>query len=77
MDGPNSWRQATVKIYTGYGSGYTRGDIRDISVSNLRTTYSQHSVFCNAEVENVTLRNVTAENGAPMHLDFPDGITVI
>lgn len=76
MDGPDSWRQATVKIYTGYGSGYTRGDIHDITVSDIRTTYAQYSVFCNAEVENVLLRNITAENDAPMRLDFPQGITI-
>ena len=76
MDGPQSWRQSTVKIYTGYGSGYTRGDIHNITVSNVRTTYSEYSVFCNAEVENVLLRNVTAENGAAMKLEYPDGITI-
>lgn len=77
MDGSDSWRQSTVKIYTGYGSGYTRGDIHNIHVSNVRTVYSQYSVYCNAEVENVALRNVTAENGALMQLDYPEGIQIL
>ncbi len=75
----NPHREATVKIYTGYGTYCVKGDIRDISVKNVRGCYADYAVYSNAEAENVTLENITHENenAEAIKLDFPEGFTVI
>ncbi len=69
-------REATVKVYTGYGSGYTKGDIKDITISNVTALYAKNAFYCNAEVENVILENVTNDNGDTLRIDYPDGIVI-
>lgn len=76
MNIENPYREATVKIYTGYGSGYTKGDLHNISVSDVQSVYAENAVFCNAEVENVTLKNIAHIDGKAFRLDYPDGITI-
>jgi len=68
------YNQATVKLYTGYGSGYTPGDLHDITVNGVVCRFSQYPVYCNAEVERVKLSNIRSENGNHNKLDFPEGI---
>ncbi len=55
-------RESTVKIYTGYGSGYTKGDIHHITVRNIRSRIAQYAVQILAEAENVETENITQEN---------------
>jgi len=56
------YRESTVKIYTGYGDGYNQGDLHDISVRNVTARMSKYAVQTNAEIENVTLENITQLN---------------
>ncbi len=76
-----SWRdpynEATIKIYTGYGSGYNAGDLHDITVQNVVSRFSKHPVLCNAEVRNVKLCRIISECGNEMRLDYPDGIEIV
>ncbi len=51
-------REAVVKIYTGYGSGYKSGNISNISVSNIVSKGAKYAVLVDAEVKNVFLTNV-------------------
>ncbi len=70
-------RECVVKIYTGYGSGYTKGDLHHISVRDVHASYANHTVYCNAEVMDVALERITHPNPAKaMKLDHPEGITV-
>ncbi len=77
-DLPKEIREATIKIYTGYGTGYTKGDISDITVKNVSALYARSAIQSNADVERVTLENIThADSEKPaISLDFPDGYTV-
>ncbi len=56
---PEGGREATVKIYTGYGNGYRAGDLHDITVKNIRARQSKYAVLLAAEVENVKTENIT------------------
>ena len=55
-------REATVKIYTGYGDGYNKGDIYDISVKNVVSNFSKYAVMVDCEPENLTLESITQNN---------------
>lgn len=55
-------REATVKIYTGYGDGYNEDDISNIIVDGVETLISDYAVMCNAKVNNVTLKNIKKIN---------------
>ncbi|MBQ2742690.1 MAG: hypothetical protein IJF32_07795 [Oscillospiraceae bacterium] len=70
-------REATVKIYTSYGGGYKKGDIHDIYVKNVTSTYSDSAVYCNAEVENITLEGISGSGKNVINLDFPEDIKII
>lgn len=48
-------REAVVKIYTGYGSGYKAGNISNISVSNVIANGARCAVMVKAEVRDVVL----------------------
>lgn len=74
----DEWRESTVKIYTGYGNGYTDGDIHDIYVKNVRSLYAQNAVYCNTAVKNVTLENISHTNPQQrIKLDYPDNVKVL
>lgn len=66
------WREATVKVYTGYGSNYTKGDIHDIKVSDITSVYSDHAFLSNADVENAVLEKICGN----IKLEFPDGYEI-
>ena len=54
-----SSREACVKIYTGYGKGYIKGNLRNISVSNVISTGSKYAVMVKAAVKDVYFSNIT------------------
>ncbi len=76
---PKEIRAATLQIYTGYGTGYTKGDISDISIKNVSAIYAHNTIRSNADVERVTLENITHADPekAALSLDYPDGYTII
>ena len=55
-------REATVKIYTGYGDGYNPGDIHDIKVENVTSQKAKYAVMVAADVENVSFENIVQKN---------------
>ena len=65
-----SERQAVVKIYTGYGGGYKKGDISDVSVKNVTANGAKYAVLIEAETENLLLENIThpVPENAVVHL---------
>ena len=78
-DLPKEIREATIKIYTGYGTGYIKGDISDITVKNVSALYARSTIHSNADVERVTLENIThSDKEKPaLLLEYPDGYTII
>ena len=76
MGAAEPWREATVKIYTGYGRDYTPGDLHHITVENVHGVYANNALYCNAQVENVVLKNITHDEDRAILLDYPEGITV-
>ena len=60
-------REATVKVYTGYGDGYVKGDIHDIRISNVTSKKAKYAVMVACEAENLTTENIVQNN--------PDGKT--
>lgn len=72
------WREAAVKVYTGYGSGYNPGDLHHITLKNIRSTYSDCAVYCNAQVENVVMEDIAhKEEAKRLRIDHPDGIEMV
>ena len=77
QEGETPFRESTVKIYTGYGSGYTKGDLSNITVSDVSGAYADNAFYCNADVDNIVLRNITHAKSEALRIDFPQGITVL
>lgn len=73
--GSGCWREATVKIYTGYGGQAVQGDIHDITIRCVESTYADYGVYCNTPVAGGYIEGVTAAH-TPVRLDFPEGFTV-
>ena len=53
------------------------GDRHHISVKNVHGTYSNYALYCNAQVADVTLENITHAKNQPIHLDHMEEITVL
>lgn len=53
-----SQREAVVKIYTGYGSGYKKGNLSNICVSDVVSTGARYAVMVKADVKDVAVRNI-------------------
>ena len=51
-------REATVKVYTGYGDGYVKGDIHDIKISNVTSEKAKYALMVACEAENLTVENI-------------------
>ncbi len=51
-------RYSVVKIYTGYGDGYKKGNLRNISVKNVVSQGADYAVEINADVEDVELEDI-------------------
>jgi len=59
-----SSREACVKIYTGYGAGYRKGNLRNISVSNVVSNGARYAVMVKASVRDVRftgIKNLNAD----------------
>lgn len=72
-------REATVKIYTGYGTNYTAGDLHDIVIEDIESHISQYVFLCNARVKAVLVRNAKQNlvGGELMNSVYNDDITVL
>ena len=55
-------REATVKVYTGYGDGYVKGDIHDIKISNVISQKAKYALMSACESENLTFENIVQNN---------------
>lgn len=55
-------REATVKVYTGYGEGYHSGDIHDIKISDVTSEKAKYALIIACEAENITVKNITQNN---------------
>lgn len=55
-------RKSTVKVYTGYGNGYSSGDIHHIKVKNVTGKTSRYAFELGAEVEDLSLENIVQNN---------------
>ena len=64
-----SSRESCVKIYTGYGSGYSKGNLRNISVSNVISRNARYAVIVKADVKDVSFTGIRQMNKKrPSHL---------
>ncbi len=55
-------REATVKVYTGYGDGYNAGDIHDIKICDVTSEKAKYALMVNCETENLTAENIMQNN---------------
>lgn len=60
-------REATVKVYTGYGEGYRSGDIHDIKISSITSEKAKYAFLIHCETRNLTVENLVQNN--------PEGVT--
>ena len=51
-------REACVKIYTGYGTGYQPGNLHDIVVRNVSSLGAQYAVMVKADVQDVSFAGI-------------------
>ena len=57
-----STREACVKIYTGYGRNYTKGNLRNIVVDHVVSLGAKSAVMVRADVKDVLFHNITQLN---------------
>ena len=55
-------RDATVMVYTGYGDGYTKGDISNIKIDGVVANTAKTAVKIACQTENLTINNVKQNN---------------
>ena len=55
-------REATIKVYTGYGDGYNSGDIHDIKISDVTSEKAKYALMVNCGTENLTAENIVQNN---------------
>ena len=55
-------RMAAVTIYTGYGDGYTPGDIHNITVNGVHAKSSRFGLEVRADIRAVHLQNIVQDN---------------
>ena len=72
-----------VDIYTGYGTGYSKGDLHDISIKNIIAKSNnlrdvpKAGVAVRTGVENISIENVVQHGTGPrIYVTEPDGIIV-
>ncbi len=51
-------REATVKIYTGYGDGYNKGDIHNIRIKNVVSQKSKYALMVACEADELSSENI-------------------
>jgi len=59
-----STRESCVRIYTGYGTGYEPGNLRNISVSNVISRGARYAVLVKAAVKDVRFTGIRQLNRA-------------
>lgn len=55
-------REATVKVYTGYGDGYNKGDIHDIKITDVVSEKAKYAVMVACEAENLSAESIVQNN---------------
>lgn len=55
-------REATVKVYTGYGDGYNKGDIRDVTIRDVVSEKAKYALMVACEADNLTTENIVQNN---------------
>lgn len=55
-------REATVKVYTGYGDGYNKGDIHDIKIGDVTSEKAKYALMVACEADNLTAENIVQNN---------------
>lgn len=55
-------REATVKVYTGYGDGYNEGDIHDIKISDVISEKAKYALMIDCKTRNLTAENISQNN---------------
>lgn len=73
-----SSRDAQVKLYSGYGTGYNDGDINNIKINNIISNGAKCAFECNAHVFNVWCNNLKQNNvGKSLtNITYQDSITI-
>lgn len=67
-------REATVKVYTGYGDGYNKGDISNIKIENVKSNFAKYAVMIACEPENLTTENIVQNNPEGEVFNIKEGI---
>ena len=62
FDGFDGERESSVRVYTGYGEDFMKGDIKDIKINNVTSNISKYAVMVTCETENLTVENLTQNN---------------
>lgn len=55
-------REATVKVYTGYGDGYRAGDIHDVTINNIISEKAKYALMVACEAENLSAENIVQKD---------------
>ena len=55
-------REATVKVYTGYGDGYHKGDIHDVRISGVTSKMAKYAVMLACEAEKLSVEGIQQHN---------------
>lgn len=61
-EAPEGGRAATVSIYTGYGDGYTAGDIHHINIDGIHATQADYALEMRADIRDIFVNNISQEN---------------
>ena len=71
-------REALVKLYTGYGKGYTPGDLNHIRVRKVEANTAHIAVKCNTECADMEVQDVKQRDPAKLavSLKYPKGFKV-
>jgi hypothetical protein len=68
-------KEAVLKIYHGYGSGYTAGDLNNIRINELLCIKSDYAVMSNCECLNVWLNKIESVTNLTS-LSYPNGFKI-
>lgn len=55
-------REATVKVYTGYGDGYNKGDIHNIKIRDIISEKAKYALMIDCETESLSAENIVQNN---------------
>ena len=71
-------REALVKLYTGYGTGYNAGDLNHITVKNVEANTAGAAVLSNAQCTDITLQDIRHIDPTKKAIDlkYSEGFTI-